>query len=273
MRKVKCRVTGECGYDCEFYKADNGKYYKNKEVYDNWTIQKEYRPKIFYLINSNILNKKADNCGSLIGKLIKESGLEPKTLYESILKNVDYINGILKDSKENDSSKIYTIFSIATKRLNKVTYAGCYEIKNNETNEVYIGESIDLFGRFTNHVAELYEDKHHCRKLQEAFNKTKSISNFTITPLFMFPISSVDKNTLKHETLYLETAFYLIYKSENKLLYNTQNPYAALKNNSVSLSGYDIDCEKVIHLLVEDKYDVIPKKLLKSIRENLQNLK
>lgn len=272
MRKVKCRVTGECGYDCEFYKADNGKYYKNKEVYDNWMIQKKYRPKIFYLINSNILNRKADNCGSLIGRLIKESGLEPKTLYESILKNIDYINGILKDSKENDSSKIYTIFSIATKRLNKVTYAGCYEIKNNETNEVYIGESIDLFGRFTNHIAELYEDKHHCRKLQKAFNKTKSISNFTITPLFMFPISSVDKNALKHETLYLETAFYLIYKSENKLLYNTQNPYVALKSNSVSLSGYDIDCKKVICLLVEDKYNIIPKKILKSIREDLSNL-
>ena len=273
MRKVKCRVTGECGYDCEFYKADNGKYYKNKEVYENWMSQKEYRPKIFYLINSRILNKQVDNCGSLIGKLIKESGLEAKALYKSILENVEYISEIVRTSQESDNSKIYTIFAIATNRLSKVTYAGCYEIKNNETGEVYIGESIDLFSRFTNHIAELYDNKHHCKKLQEAFNKVKSISNFTITPLFMLPISSGDKNTLKHETLYLETAFYLIYKSENKLLYNTQNPYTALKNNSVSLSGYDIDCEKVIHLLVEDKYDIVPKKILKTIRENLQDLK
>lgn len=270
MRKVKCRVTGEYGYDCVFFKADNGKYYKTKEVYEDWLKQKEYKTKIFHLVNSKILNKRQDNCGGLIGKLINESGLEPKVLYESIVEQFDYINEIVKNSKENDSSKIYAVFAIATKRLNKVTYAGCYEIKNNETNEIYIGESVDLFGRFTSHIAELYENKHHCVKLQEAFNRIKSISNFTITPLFMFPISSIDKNELKHETLYLETAFYLICKSNNQKLYNTQNPYAMLKNNNVTLSGYEIDCNKVLHLLINDKYKILSKELLERVKDNLQ---
>lgn len=270
MRKVTCRVTGETGYSNEFYKAPNGKYYKSKELYENTMAQREYKTKILYLINSDILNKNTSNCASLIGKLINETGLEPNVIYESMLQKVDYIKKLIKESDESDSSKIHAIFSIATNRLNKVTYAGCYEIRNNKTDEIYIGESINLFGRFTEHISELYEDKHHCKALQEAFNKTKSISDFTITPLFMFPISAIDKNELKQETLYLESAFYIISKSNHEEFYNTKNPYIALKNNSVSLNGYEIDCKKVLNLLANDKYGVLPAKLLKIIRKNLQ---
>ena len=270
MRKVTCKITGETGYDYEFYKAPNGKYYKSKELYDNTMIQREYRTKILYLINSDILNKNTSNCASLIGKLINESGLEPSVIYESILQKLDYIKKLMKESDESDSTKIHSIFSIAANRLSKITDVGCYEIRNNKTNEVYIGESINLFGRFTEHISELYENKHHCKKLQEAFNETKTISDFTITPLFMFPISSVDKNELKQESLYLESAFYIIAKSNHEELYNTKNPYIALKNNSVSLNGYAIDCRKVLKLLANDKYGVLPIKLLNTIRKNLQ---
>lgn len=134
MRKVTCRVTGETGYDYEFYKTPNGKYYKSKELYDNTMAQREYRAKILYLINSDILNKNTSNCASLIGKLISETGLEPNVIYESILQKIDYIKKLMKESNESDSTKIHSIFSIATNRLNKVTYVGCYEIRNNKTN-------------------------------------------------------------------------------------------------------------------------------------------
>ena len=270
MRKVTCRITGETGYDYEFYKAPNGKYYKSKELYDNTMIQREYRTKILYLINSDILKKNTSNCAGLIGKLINETGLEPNVIYESILQKVDYIKKIVKESNESDSTKIHSIFTIANNRLNKVTYVGCYEIRNNKTNKVYIGESINLFGRFTEHISELYENKHHCKKLQEAFNETRTISDFVITPLFMFPISSIDKNELKQESLYLESAFYIIAKSNNEELYNTKNPYLALKNNTVYLNGYEIDCRKVLNLIANDKYGVLPAKILKSIRKDLQ---
>lgn len=33
MRIVKCRITGERGYDCDFYKAPDGRYYKTESVY------------------------------------------------------------------------------------------------------------------------------------------------------------------------------------------------------------------------------------------------
>lgn len=272
MRKVKCMVTGETGYNYEFYKAPNGKYYKTKEIYDHMISQRDYRGKIIQLINSKILNKNIGNCSSLIGKLINETGLECETIYNSILEKIEYIKDVLKDSNESDASKIYLIFKIATNSYKKITYAGCYEIRNNKTNEVYIGESINLFRRFTEHIEELYENRHHCNKLQEAFNKTKSISNFTITPLFMIPIVAIDKNELKQETLYLESAFYLIYRKNKEKLYNTKNPYVALKEENVTLSGYEIDCKEVLRMIVKDKYNVISKDLLEQIKENLKDI-
>lgn len=144
MRKVTCRVTGEIGDAYEFYKAPNGKYYKDKDIYENMVTQKEFRGKIFHLINYEILNRNLNNCASLIGKLINETGLEPSVIYDSILQRMDYIKEVISKSNESDSTKIHIIFGIATKSLNKVTYAGCYEIRNNKTNEMYIGESINL---------------------------------------------------------------------------------------------------------------------------------
>ena len=46
--------------------------------------------------------------------------------------------------------------------------------------------------------------------------------------------------------------------------------YLALKNNTVSLNGYEIDCRKVLNLIANDKYGVLPAKILKSIRKDLQ---
>lgn len=270
MRKVTCRITGESGYSHEFYKAPNGKYYKNKELYDNMMAQKETKGKIFYLINSDILNKHPSNCGSLIGKLINETGLEPDVIYDSILQKMDYIKKVINESDESDSTKIHLIFSIATKRLNRTTYAGCYEIRNNKTNTVYIGESINLFGRFTEHISELYANKHHCKALQEAFNECHDISHFKFTPLCLYEIKGKDRETEKHNTLYLECAYFLKYKKEKKTLYNTVNPYVVLKENSVSLENYTVDCKKVLELLLEDKQNILPEKVKEKIEKDLK---
>lgn len=186
MRKVTCKITGERGYNYEFYKASNGKYYKSKALYDNEMAQQEYRAKILYLINSDILNKNTSNCASLIGKLINETGLEANVIYESILHNMDYIKKLIKESNESDSTKIHAIFSIATKRLNKVTYAGCYEIRNNKTNEVYIGESVNLFGRFTEHISKLYENKHH---LKNGFYFISEVTNRNGESVYSYYVS------------------------------------------------------------------------------------
>lgn len=271
MRKVKCCVTGDTGYDYNFYKASNGHYYKSKEIYENMLIEQDFRKKILTLINRKILDKPINNCTGLINKMIRESGLDLGIIYNSLVEKIDYIKNILKNYSENDSSKILLIFAIVTNSYTKTIYAGCYEIRNKQTNEVYIGESINLFYRLSSHIAELYENKHHCKKLQVAFNETHSIQNFIISPLFMFPISTSDKKIIKQETLYLESAFFLLYKNNNEILYNTKNPYKALKENDVFLEGYDIDYLEVLKLIYDDKYCIIPKNISVSIKNDLKD--
>lgn len=274
MRKVKCQVTGICGTSDTFYKAPNGKYYETEDIYETYKLDKEYYEKIFFLINREILKcSNYNSANAFIGKLIKESNLTPKEIYESIYDNRDYlIAHIVNGSYANNTAKIVSIFTIATKRMNYITYAGSYEIRNTDTNEVYIGESINLFERFTQHISDLYNNNHHCKALQELFNQSKDISKFKITPLFMFKVISNDKKIIKEETLYLESAFYLIAKYHHENILNTLNPYLALKHGTVELKNYDIDCKHILRLLCEDKYDVLPNDIKKLIRENLQEI-
>lgn len=260
LRAIRCRITGEYGTIDTFYKAPDGKYYKSKEIYQHEKNEKKYRNKIISTINSKILTTTKSNCDSFIGKMIKESGLDNQTLYNQLNDRLDYIKKITDYSNESDLSKILLAFSVITKNTTEITYAGCYEIRNIKTNEVYIGESINLFGRIAKHISDLYENNHHCKKLQNAFNEDKSIDNFIIKPLFVIPIASIDKNNSKEDTLYLESAFYLIAKEKNESLYNTIDPYAALKSNNVSLNNYEIDCNNVLERIVEDKYNIVPKK-------------
>ena len=269
MRIVKCRITGEKGYDCDFYKAPDGRYYKTESVYLDNLIKKEYQVKILSYINGSLLGRPSHNCVSYIYKHINESGMNIKTLYEKIVAKTDYLIPILVTSKASDLGKINLIFSLVLKSEDKPTYAGCYEIRNKRTNKVYIGESIDIFTRFTTHIAELYSGYHHCESLQDEFNQDKTIDSYIIRPLFICPIVSCDKKELKHETLYLESAFYLIAKQEMENLHNTLNPYVELKNNRVWLKDFEIDCNKVLEMLCEDKYCILPDDIKNSIRSDL----
>lgn len=40
--KVKCNATKEYGLSSDYYCADDGKYYKTKEIYEEYKINKEY---------------------------------------------------------------------------------------------------------------------------------------------------------------------------------------------------------------------------------------
>lgn len=88
-------------------------------------------------------------------------------------------------------------------------------------------------------------------------------------PLYLYDIKNKNKEDEKHNTLYLECANFLKYKKEKKKIYNTINPYIALKENSVSLHDYKIDCKKVLQLLVADKQNILPKSLKEKIEKDL----
>lgn len=275
MRMVTCRITGEKGSSDEFYKSENGRYYKSKEIYDEHIRNETLLKDIMHFINSKFLkNNRAANSG-LTRKLINESVLKYEDILRLLNEYYDDINEYLFDKDDlSPGSKIIIIFKFITSRnTSNITYAGCYMIKNNYNSSIYIGESVDLFARFQKHIADLYEGIHHCKKLQNDFNVTKNLRDFIITPLYIFPVLSIDKKKEKEETLYLEAAFYLKYKYEKCNLYNTINPYMALKNgNAKYIEDGDVSANDVLYLLYEDKYNILSSELKKRVRKNLEDI-
>lgn len=80
-------------------------------------------------------------------------------------------------------------------------------------------------------------------------------------------MKSKNKEDEKHNPLYLECAYFLKYKKEKKTLYNTISPYIALKDNSVFLQNYRIDCDRILQLLIEDKQNILPPKIKEKSRK------
>lgn len=272
-RMVMCNATKEKGYSNEFIKI-KGKYYKSQEVYDNFIKEqekdKEDFAKLYHEIGRIIGYKDGyipGSIGGLVIKKIKNSKLTKEELYNNLISKSEYICNLFGEiqNHNSDANHILGIFKIIETIPESITYGGCYEIKNKITGECYIGETLNFFERFVTHVSDLYNGNHHCKMLQESFNSNPDISNFTFTPLFIYPIKSKNREEEKHKTLYLECAYYLKYMNDKKHLLNTINPYIALKNNNVSLNGYKIDCEKVLSFLLEDKENILPDKIKKKI--------
>ena len=273
-RRVRCCVTKELGNASEFIKIE-GKYYKNQEIYEKYKYEKDITINIFKKI-SEILGyedgKIPGSVGGIAMKKIKESKLTKQELYNSLLDKEIYIKELFGKTTDHyyDKQRIFGIFKIIETIPESLTYGGCYEIKNIHNGEVYIGETLDFFTRINTHVSELYANKHHCKALQDAFNKYHDFTNFKFTPLFLYEIKGKDREVEKHNTLYLECAYYLKYKHNKKKLYNTVNPYTALKENSVNLENYNIDCKRVLELLLEDKQNILPDKIKSNVEKDLK---
>ena len=62
---------------------------------------------------------------------------------------------------------------------------GIYMIKNTRNGKKYIGSTKNAFGRSTNHFKELRGNRHHCDKLQNAWNKENDPSIFKFI-MFIF---------------------------------------------------------------------------------------
>ena len=272
-RCCTCAVTGEKGNTIDFYRAPNGKYYKSEDIYNEYMYECDCKKELHVIIFKEILKiKDCQKYGSYFNKLLSDSAIKYSELLKCLKSNKDEIIEKMPSDDCNIQTKLLFIFTYFKKTAGKLTYAGCYEIRNKTTNEVYIGESVDLFRRFATHVSDLYENKHHCVKLQNAFNKTKTISDFSIKPIYVYPIACIDKMKVKEETLYMESAYYLLYKKKSYSLYNTKNPYDALKNGDVFIGDRKIDCKKVLTLIYQDKYHIFDKELLDYVREDLKDI-
>ena len=164
----------------------------------------------------------------------------------------------------------YIISCICT-FFNQKTVAGCYRIVNKETGEIYVGETVDMFTRFSQHISMLYNGTHHCIALQEAFNKNKDIDRFSFQPIFFFETSYYKGRVeTKTRTLYLEAVYYLIYRYKKLSLYNTINPFLELKNNEKKIfDNYEVVYKDVLQMIYDDPDKILTKDLKEKIRKIL----
>ena len=250
MRLVRCCITKEMGNLGENgFVRINGKYYKSEEIYTQFGKEKEYKDKTFDFIKNNFL--KSDVADSYLGKKIKDIKIQYEKIYNDLESKYEVIkSGIESNNIVGDYkiiSYIFKIIEICENEIPKLKIAGIYRIINQTNNNTYIGESVDIFRRQTEHITMLFQGTHHNKALQYDFN-LYGIENFSFEPLYILDTSNKDKNEIKNYLLYLESAFYKKHESYHTM-YNTTIPYYAIFNKHATLEGYEIDYDLIIELL------------------------
>lgn len=89
---------------------------------------------------------------------------------------------------------------------------GVYFIVNKLNDKFYVGHSIDIFKRFNSHKCYLRNNKHHCTKLQRAWNKYKE-ENFDFV---VYEICQTEEEAIELEQYFLDNSFSVLY-NESKI--------------------------------------------------------
>lgn len=122
-RKVKCQITGEYGTSDVFYKADNGKYYKSKELYDVWNKENEDRKHVIERFAIEFLDYVPGQVfPTILTKKLKELEFYGyDVINKTIDKSYDSIQYALRTKYfRNDVGKISYIFAIIKNNINDV---------------------------------------------------------------------------------------------------------------------------------------------------------
>ena len=152
-RKCKCQVTGENGTTDTFYKADNGKYYKSKEVYDIWYKENENRKKVIEKFAMDFLNYKPGQVfPTVLTKKLKELEFYG---YDVINRPIDQtydsiLYAVQHKEFRSDVGKISYIFGIIKNNINDVYKQTVQQEKERET-ICEIDNSVDVDNIQTNH--------------------------------------------------------------------------------------------------------------------------
>jgi len=77
-------------------------------------------------------------------------------------------------------------------------YAGVYMIRNEHNGKVYIGSSCNIEQRIEQHRRDLLHGTHHCKELQEDYNKRHPM---TTDVLYVMPVSRSNR-THNRDKLY-----------------------------------------------------------------------
>lgn len=144
---VKCQITGETGTSDTFYKAENGKYYKNEDVYIKWMQNTEYRKRSIDLL-FDILGYSSKQKMPTIGYKKLSEFAEPydyETVYETIVCKRKDIEYALKNKQfSQETGKIFYIMAIIQNSITDVWKKKVIQTRQtqtpipmeNDTNEV-----------------------------------------------------------------------------------------------------------------------------------------
>lgn len=152
-RQCKCQVTGEKGTTDTFYKADNGKYYKSKEVYDIWNKENEDRKNVIERFAVDFLDYKPGQVfPTVLTKKLKELEFYG---YDVINRTTDKAYNSIQYAIQNkefksDVGKISYIFAIIKNNINDVYKQVVQEEKRSET-VCEIDNEVDIDNIQTNH--------------------------------------------------------------------------------------------------------------------------
>lgn len=152
-RQCKCQVTGEKGTTDTFYKADNGKYYKSKEVYDIWNKENEDRKNVIERFAVDFLDYKPGQVfPTVLTKKLKELEFYGyNVINRTIDKAYNSIQYAIQHKEfKSDVGKISYIFAIIKNNINDVYKQVVQEEKRSET-VCEIDNEVDIDNIQTNH--------------------------------------------------------------------------------------------------------------------------
>ena len=107
--------------------------------------------------------------------------------------------------------------------LGGVNIKGIYIIKNIENNRVYVGETLDVVRRWTEHLQKLQDGKHNNKELQKDFNiYGKGALEFYVE-IFIDKSVNYNQTYIKILLLLLERKTINKYKQDGYTLYNMED--------------------------------------------------
>lgn len=118
-RLVKCRVTGEKGYNDKFYRDESGKYYKSEEVYLSYKYECQARKRAIAIIADFMGYQPGQPLPAIIKTELKKLSFYPNsTILHTIEKKYDNIVWAVNNKEfKNDVAKGKYIFAIISNNI------------------------------------------------------------------------------------------------------------------------------------------------------------
>ena len=132
--------------------------------------------------------------------------------------------------------------------------AGVYTITNNVNNKVYIGETVNLGNRFSDHISDLIHGIHCNKNLQKDFT-LYGIHNFSFRILKVINNNCKNNSEIVNTLLYLESAYYRKYEKDYDF-YNIVIPYKEIDKEKVDMPNYTIDYNIIKCMLNNDPFNI-----------------